>query len=303
MSASPVLRHAATPAGPLEEMSRILDRPPLALSEGLRGDTLLTGRWTHGAVHASLPAMPAHVIIAHHGGDAEIALRGGDGTKLRSTTRQGTIVIIPKGHDGRWDIAGEVDVSHVYLTQDRLQASAEALTGGRPVELLDRVGFEDPAITRILGLLCDEANAGDPSARLFLEQALDLLCTQLVRGHSSFGALAAPTPRRGLAEWQLKKVTAYMRAMLDQEIGLNELAALVNLSRFHFCTAFRLATGRTPHEWLTALRIGRAKDMLADPLLPVTEIALCVGYQTPSSFAASFRKVTGTTPSAFRRGL
>jgi len=90
---------------------------------------------------------------------------------------------------------------------------------------------------------------------------------------------------------------------MEQEIGLDELAALVSLSRYHFCTAFRQATGSTPHQWLTNLRIARAKEMLTDPLLSVTEIGLCVGYQTPSSFSASFRKLVGATPSEFRRRL
>src|SRR5262249_30694554 len=130
-------------AGPIEEMSRILDRPPMAISAGLRADTMLTARWTHGDVHDRLPALPAHVIVAHHGGDAEISLRSDDGLKLRSHTRKGTILIIPSGHEGRWDISGEPDVSHVYLTPERLQASANELTGGQPIELLDRVGFED----------------------------------------------------------------------------------------------------------------------------------------------------------------
>ena len=48
---------------------------------------------------------------------------------------------------------------------------------------------------------------------------------------------------------------AYMSERLDQSIGLDELAELTSLSRSHFCTAFRHATGRTPHEWLTALRL------------------------------------------------
>ena len=79
--------------------------------------------------------------------------------------------------------------------------------------------------------------------------------------------------------------------------------AQVKLSRFHFCTAFRLATGRTPHEWLTSLRIERARELLADPETRITDIALEVGYKTPSAFAASFRKVAGITPTEFRRGL
>lgn len=303
MSAVSAMRIAEAPPGPFEEMSRVLDRPPVALSERFSGDTRLTGRWTHGALHDTLAGMPAHVIIAHHNEGTEINLRTGEGLRVSARTRPGTIVIIPAGHDGRWDIDGGVDVSHVYLTEERLSRSAEMLTGGRAIELLDRLCFDDPRMTHILALLSDERATSDASARLFMEQAIDLLCTQLVRGHSSFGALPDPAPKRGLAEWQVRRVTTYMLSMMEREIGLDELAALVSLSRFHFCTAFRLATGRTPHQWLTHLRIARAKEMLIDPLLPVTEIGLCVGYQTPSSFAASFRKLVGATPSEFRRQL
>jgi AraC family transcriptional regulator len=303
MSSVSAVRIAEQPPDPFEEMSRVLDQPPVVLSERFSGDTRLTGRWTHGALHDSLPGMPAHVIIAHHNRGTDVNLRTGEGLRVRAQTRPGAIVIIPAGHDGRWDIEGVVDVSHVYLTPERLQKSAEALTDGRSVELLDRVCFDDPKMTHILTMLSEEQAASDASARLFLEQAIDLLCTQLVRGHSSFAALADPAPKRGLADWQVRRVTTYMRSMMEQEIGLDELAGLVSLSRFHFCTAFRLATGSTPHQWLTNLRIARAKEMLADPLLPITEIGLCVGYQTPSSFAASFRKLVGATPSEFRRGL
>jgi AraC family transcriptional regulator len=64
-----------------------------------------------------------------------------------------------------------------------------------------------------------------------------------------------------------------------------------------------VATGHTPHEWLTVQRIQRAKALLANPQLPITEIALTVGYQTPSAFAATFRKIAGVTPTEFRRSL
>ncbi|WP_408015086.1 helix-turn-helix transcriptional regulator [Roseomonas harenae] len=85
-----------------------------------------------------------------------------------------------------------------------------------------------------------------------------------------------------------------MQDHLDQEISLAEVAALVGLSRIHFCTAFRLATGQSPHQWPTALRTGRARQLLAAPNLPITEIAPAVGYQTPSAFVASFRKLPGS---------
>lgn len=109
--------------------------------------------------------------------------------------------------------------------------------------------------------------------------------------------------RRGLANWQVRRVTTYMSERLDQEVCLQELARLINLSRFHFCTSFRLATGQTPREWLIARRIERACTLLAQPSLSITKIGLAVGYATPSAFAASFHKRMGMTPSEFRRAL
>ena len=299
--AMPVMKESE---GSLDAMARILDRPPITMSEGLRGDTLLTGRWQHGPVHDTLAALPAHVIVAHHGGDGDMTLKAPGGINIRARSRLGTMVIIPKDQDGRWDIAGNSDVSHVYLTHERLASTALEMTNGRDFDLVHRVAFEDPTVVHLVTMLSNEAMAAERSSRLFVEQALDLLCTQLVRGHSTFGALPDPAAKRGgLADWQVKRVVTYMRSRMEEEIGLDELAAVVHLSRFHFCTAFKKATGRNPHETLTMMRIARAKELLADPDMPVTEIGLCVGYQTPSSFAASFRKTVGMSPSDFRRTL
>lgn len=285
-----------------DALGRILDRAPPVAQGALRGGTRLTAPWGHGELHDYLPGMQGHVVITYYGEPQDIVWRRG-GERLAGATRSGTITIIPEGHEGRWDIAGPIGVSHVFLPQERLVAAAEQLGGGQVPELLARVGFEDPVAARVMEMLGRDAPAaGDPAARLFVEQATDLLVTQLMRGHSSFGAIEAPA-RRGLAEWQVRKVTAYMREHLDEPIGLDVLADLAGLSRFHFCTAFRQATGATPHAWLVNRRIERARQMLSDPEMPVTEVALAVGYETPSSFAAAFRKITGTTPSAWRRQL
>jgi AraC family transcriptional regulator len=78
---------------------------------------------------------------------------------------------------------------------------------------------------------------------------------------------------------------------------------LAGLSRYHFCTAFRITTGRPPHAWLAEQRMMRARRLLADHALSVSEIALAVGYATPSAFTASFRRRVGITPTGFRRVL
>ncbi len=289
--------------GSVRAMSRILDRAPAVLDEALAGETVLTRRWSHGELHDSLGGLDTHVLMTYYGPASREIVWRTEGRRIETRTKAGTLTVIPFGHDGRWDIGGSLEVSHVYLPDARLQAAARDLAKGGKVELLGRVAFQDPTAGRLLEILSAEASLSDPPSRLFVEQAVDLLCTQLVRGHSTYGSIAVEAPRRGLADWQVRKVTGYMREHLDEEIGLDELAALLSLSRFHFGTAFRLATGRTPHDWLVGERIERARELLRDPLRPVTEIALAVGYQTPSSFTAAFRKVLGVSPSEFRRRL
>lgn len=283
-----------------DALARILGHAPPVATATFRNDTRLTRLWAHGALHDYLPAMEGHVIITYYGQPQEILWRS-DGKRLLSTTRSGSVTVIPQGHEGDWDIAGPIEVSHVFLPDDRLCASAEQLGCNNGVELLPRVGFDDPVAARLMEMLGREADLHDPSARLFLEQATDLLCTQLLRSHSSHGALPAPCTRRGLSTWQVKKVTSYMSERLGAPIGLDDLAATTGLSRFHFCTAFRLATGSTPHEWLVRLRVERARQLLAVSTLSITEISFAVGYETPSSFAAAFRKLMKMTPTEFRR--
>ena len=70
----------------------------------------------------------------------------------------------------------------------------------------------------------------------------------------------------------MKRVTNYMNQHLDQDISLDELATLAGLSRFHFCTAFRAATGQTPHQWLIATRMQEARRLLAERRLPIIRL-------------------------------
>lgn len=290
------------PRTPDEEIARIIDTPPVLVDQELRGGARLTRPWRHGAIHDYLPPMTAHVVMTYYGEVQPISLQS-DGKRFTSRTRKGSITIIPQGHDGRWDIGGPLDVSHVYVPVERLKECAEQFGDGQPIELLARVAFDDPTTMRILELLNRELNVESSANSLFVEQALDLLCTQLVRAHSSFQSLQLSPSPKGLSLRQIQQVSDYMRDNVDEEVRLDDLANLTSLSRFHFARAFRQATGMTPHEALVAQRMETAKRLLSDGDLSITQIALAVGYGTPSSFTAAFRKTVGVTPTVFRRQI
>jgi AraC family transcriptional regulator len=261
----------------------------------------LTRRWRRDGFDGYAPGMAGHLVATYHSADQHCAWTC-EGRRLSDRLRQGVVTVVAEGHDGDWLLGGPVMVSHVYLTQQRLLNSAVQLGTGRRVEVLDRVGFDDPVLARILEALSDNDLLDDPAGQLLIERGVDLVCLQLLRRH--IGSVVASTPARGgLAQWRLRRVTDYMLMHLDRPVGLDELAAQAQLSRYHFCTAFRIATGRTPHVWLTEQRMARARRLLADPTLSVSEIALAVGYATPSAFATSFRRMVGMTPSDYRRAL
>ena len=105
--------------------------------------------------------------------------------------------------------------------------------------------------------------------------------------------------RGGLAGWQRKRVVEYIEEHLSETISLAALAALVQLSPFHFARAFKQTLGMPPHRYHMNRRVERAKALLADR--SVTEVALTVGYAETSSFSSRFRRMTGMSPSVFRR--
>lgn len=261
-------------------------------------DTMITRGWVNDPIHDEVAPMEHHVIAPTLRGDGWSEVRFGS-KSISSPSVTGGITVAPRGFGGRFDCDGRPVASNIFLSRDRLQRSADALGISGPPELVPRLNIEDPKLFTILSLIGAESEGSGPHARLFLERLLDLLCLQLLRAHSAF-PIHTLGRTVGLRPPQVRLVTDYMRAHLDEGISLQQLADLLRLSRFHFCTAFRVATGFTPHQWLVRLRMARARELLEDGRLTITDVALAVGYQTPSSFAQAFRTAFGTTPTEFR---
>ncbi len=95
------------------------------------------------------------------------------------------------------------------------------------------------------------------------------------------------------------------RALLDGEYAdpaiLAELPRRVGLSRFHLARLFKQHTGRTPQEYLQAVRVQNARELLAAGDLSATEAAFEAGFNTPSRFFAAFRAATGQSPRAWQQ--
>jgi AraC-like DNA-binding protein len=95
----------------------------------------------------------------------------------------------------------------------------------------------------------------------------------------------------------------YLAAGLDQPLRLADAAREAYLSPYHYHRLFARAFGETPHEFVTRLRIERAKRLLARERLPVTEVCFEVGYESVGSFSSRFRRLVGQSPSEYQKAV
>jgi AraC family transcriptional regulator len=106
--------------------------------------------------------------------------------------------------------------------------------------------------------------------------------------------------RAGPVDRRLRRAIEFMHDNFGRELALEEIASAAYLSEYHFARLFKQITGVTPHVYLANLRLERARRLLADTALPISEIASMVGYQSQSHFTKMFKSVTGVTPRTYR---
>jgi AraC-like DNA-binding protein len=129
----------------------------------------------------------------------------------------------------------------------------------------------------------------------------------LVHSRPRFGMLAhlplsadLPTNRGGLAPARANRICEYIDSHLQENIALDVLADMAQLSVHHFARAFRQSVGIPPHNYIVQRRVEHAQQLLRNTDLPLSEIAIVAGFTDQSHLARHFRTITGLSPSLAR---
>jgi len=114
---------------------------------------------------------------------------------------------------------------------------------------------------------------------------------------------AAPdTNRGGLSPAIKNRVCDFIESHISEKISLDALSTMAGLSPHHFARAFQQSLGMPPHRYLLRRRLEHVEKMLRDTQLPLSHIALAVGFSDQSHLNRHFRRLTGMSPS-LARGL
>ena len=157
----------------------------------------------------------------------------------------------------------------------------------------------DAQLLRLLQTLHGDVCNGSPAGNLFGETVGAALALHLAQ-HYSTRSGATRQLTGGVAEASLRRVLEYIQANLDSDLHLQELAEIADLSTFHFAKLFKQSTGCSPHQFVLQRRLERAKELLHNPHISLSEVSLRAGFADQSHLSNVFRRYVGQTPARFR---
>ncbi len=159
-----------------------------------------------------------------------------------------------------------------------------------------------PCTTQIATALRDLAQAKALHLYPFLAESLALaLATETIKRLSSRAADLMERTKNGLSRERKQRVIDFAEANIDKLISLSDMAAVANLSPFHFSRSFKLSTGMTPAKFMLSRRIERAKRLLKDGM-SIAEVAFACAFSNQAHFTTAFKQVVGVTPGQFKSG-
>lgn len=120
-------------------------------------------------------------------------------------------------------------------------------------------------------------------------------------GELSDLCISRETGREMRAANKIEYALEYIREHFNEEIVINDLAARLDMSPSYFSSMFKKEVGQSTMQYITALRIERAKTWLTNSALSVAVIAKNVGYEDSQYFFRVFKKTTGMTPLQYRQ--
>lgn len=239
------------------------------------------------------------VVAIHVGKSVYMSCRRG-GLRHKGLGVHGDIDLVPPGTPTIWEPEDYDTVLAIALEPQLLKAVV--LEGGRDpdrLELWNRFQMRDAQMENIGWTLKAEMEAGYPNGQMFRDCLAHALAICIVNRHSSLG-IGPEQVKDSFRGHRLKQVLAYIEDNLARELSLTELAAVAGTSQSHCKAIFRQSMGLPLHQYVIQRRVETARTLLCETALPVSEIALQVGFAHQSHLAHHMKRRFGYTPGALR---
>ncbi len=222
-----------------------------------------------------------------------------DGKLIRERRNLGDIAIIPEGISHRCNWQTSVQFMVLAIEPAFLKQVAQDLVNPDRIEIIPHFMMgQDLLIQGICSALKEELELGQIGGYLLIDSIKTTLAIHLLRNYCATQPKVS-SYTDGLSDFKRQQVMEYVNEHLHQEIKLAELAALTQLSPYHFLRLFKQSVGVTPHQYILQCRIKKAKFLLQHSELSIADIATSVGFCDQSHLNRYFKRIVGVTPKKF----
>ena len=264
---------------------------------GWQGLTL-TG-YHYDGQECRIPAMRDYMIVIYRGSPATMRRRAG-GPWQTAPVGRGHVSLLTRAEQSTWHWDRPIDVRHIYLGHDVLADTAAQAFGRDPASLVvdDCVSADDDYLPACLQLLEGELVGQGLGQNLMVEAIRTQIAVHVLRRYARLQVLPIGI---GCFDRQSRaRLVDLIDASVRDGISLDDLAASVGLSAWHFSRRFKADFGLSPHAYLIRRRIDRARLLLGRRGQPLKAIAQDCGFADQSHFCRTFRRIVGVTPARFR---
>lgn len=279
------------------ELARLNFRPDLSNRSRGWGGITADLHWWHGPGEA-MSLAPDHDIVGMRLVGTSSLTQRRDGKVDERTVSYGNVGVHPRGMDSHWSWTKPGAIMLMRFPP-ALVAEVHRRSGGHH-DLPSRFGFHDIAIEHYVSLVDFELHSAEDPGKSLRWEALSLaLAAHLVGSVADRGIV---TPRSGgLSAAALRRVTDFIGDHWQDQLTLQALADLAQVSRFHFARMFKVSTGITVMQFVERMRLDRARGLIAEGRHPLAQVALMTGFVDQSHFARRFRRAFGQSPGEFAR--
>jgi AraC family transcriptional regulator len=252
---------------------------------------------------ASMPtqAFAQHHILLNLKDEPHRVENWRDGVLRDFIFHQHEIVVTPAGVSSGWRWHAQSKVIVITLEPAALERFAQSELGVllSGAQLKDLPQFTDADICSAGVLLLDALRSKEVGSAVMYEALARVFLIKLIQKYGDRRQEDAEF-RTGFTAAHYKRVLDFIENHHGRSIVLEELAQEAGISPFHFARQFKKTIGQSPMQFVQLFRIDRAKQQLADPKIPMIDIALRCGFADQAHFSRVFKQATGLTPKVFR---
>jgi AraC family transcriptional regulator len=272
----------------------------LSASDALGWKDVAQRSYRYRGQDVEIPPMASFMIVHYCRGETPMD-RQFDGRWTRTTCDPGHFSLLSRAVDSHWHWTEDVEVSHVYLTDELMCRVASDMQGKEvaEVQLGDVLRGSDPIVGHIAGEVTREAMQQGIGGPLYAEALSVQLAVHLLRTYATC-KFKAPGDACRLSDREIRRLEDYVDAHLHHSITLEDMAQALDRGVWTLNRHLQRTLNASAYAFVVERRIQRARHLLRVGDLSLKEIAAAAGFSDQAHMTRMFRAKLGMTPGQYR---